>query len=125
MLRARRNCRIRPTVLRRLFIPVVLAALPLASASGAHPEFVIRIHEHRFEPAELHIPEGRKVRIVVENLDDTPEEFDSHSLNREKHIPAKSRVTLFIGPLEAGRYLYEGESADLGGPAALGVIVVP
>jgi len=30
---------------------------------------------------------------------------------------------LFIGPLDPGRYLYEGESSDIPGGAALGVIV--
>jgi hypothetical protein len=32
-------------------------------------------------------------------------------------------VVLFIGPLEAGRYLYEGENDGSHGSAALGVVV--
>ncbi len=62
-------------------------------------------------------------RIVLDNQDDTADEFDSHSLNREKHLAAKSQATIFIGPLAPGRYIYEGESEVAGGPA-LGVIVV-
>ncbi len=104
---------------------LVLAVLSCTSAIAADPEFVIRIHEHRFDPAELHVPEGRKFRIVLLNLDDAPEEFDSHALNREKHIAPKGRVELYLGPLEAGRYLFEGESTAAPGSAALGVIVVP
>ncbi len=101
------------------------AALACSTAIGADPEFLITIHEHRFDPAELHVPEGKKIRLVLQNLDDHAEEFDSHVLNREKHVPPKGRVTIYIGPLEPGRYLYEGESSEAPGSAALGVIVVP
>ncbi len=93
------------------------------SLAGPEPEYVIKIVRHQFVPAELHIPKGTKVRIVLDNQDDTADEFDSHSLNREKHVPAKSQVAIFIGPLAPGRYIYEGESEVAGGPA-LGVIVV-
>lgn len=94
-----------------------------ASLAGTEPEYIIRILHHQFVPAELHIPKGIKVRIVLDNQDDTAEEFDSHSLNREKHVPSKSQATIFIGPLAPGRYVYESESEVAGG-AALGVIVV-
>jgi hypothetical protein len=93
------------------------------SFAGTEPEYVIKILRHQFVPAELHIPAGIKVRIVLDNQDDTAEEFDSHSLNREKHVPPKSQATIFIGPLTPGRYVYESESEVAGG-AALGVIVV-
>lgn len=95
-----------------------------ASALAADPEFLIRIKGHQFIPAELTIPKGQKVRIVLDNQDDTPEEFESYSLNREKHIPPKSSVTLYIGPLDAGRYVFQGEDRSEGGGSALGVIDV-
>ncbi len=97
--------------------------LPANSFAAAEPEYLIRIVQHRFVPAELHIPAGIKVRIVLDNQQETAEEFDSHSLNREKHVPPKSQAAIFIGPLAPGRYVYEGESEAAGGPA-LGVIVV-
>ena len=87
----------------------------MAPALAAEPEFVIQIKGHQFIPAELKIPKGEKVRIVLDK---------SYSLNREKHIPAKSRVTLYIGPLDAGRYVFQGEDRSEGGGAALGVIDV-
>ncbi len=103
---------------------LVLMARTALPAIASEPEFVIRIKDHKFIPAQLGIPAGTKVRIILENQGETPEEFDSHALNREKHVPARSRVTLFIGPLEAGRYLFEGESGEHPGGAALGVLVV-
>jgi hypothetical protein len=105
---------------------VLLASWLFFCASAfadAEPDYTIKIVNHKFEPAELHIPAGIKVRIVLDNQDETADEFDSHSLNREKHVPAKSRVTIFVGPLARGRYIYEGEGEVAGGPA-LGVIVV-
>jgi Cupredoxin-like domain len=100
---------------------LALAILTIAPAISAEPEFVIQIKNHQFIPAELRVPTGVKVQIILDNQDDTPEEFESYSLNREKHVPPKSRVTLFIGPLVAGRYVYQGEDR-IDGAAALGVI---
>ncbi len=108
----------------RVLCVICLSQLfPASVLANNEPEYVIRIVHHQFVPAELHIPRGIKVRIVLDNQDDNAEEFDSHSLNREKHVPAKSQATIFIGPLASGRYVYESESEAAGG-AALGVIVV-
>jgi hypothetical protein len=101
----------------------VLFALQAGQVGSAEPEYVVQIKDHRFVPAEVRIPSGKKVRVIIDNQGDTPEEFDSHSLNREKHVPPHSRVTLFIGPLDVGRYIFEGENHGDGGGAALGVVV--
>ena len=100
---------------------LALVTLAITPAISAEPEFIIQIKNHQFIPAELRIPADVKVQIVVDNQDDTAEEFESYSLNREKHVPAKSRITLFIGPLTAGRYVYQGEDRT-DGVMALGVI---
>jgi len=92
-----------------------LSALSLALAFGAPPAFAavpeltLVIKEHRFEPAELKVAAGQRVKLVVHNQDSTPEEFESHSLNREKVIPAGAKVTIFVGPLKPGRYEFVGE----------------
>jgi hypothetical protein len=80
-----------------------------ATALSADPEFTLIIREHRFEPAELRVPAGKKIKIVIDNQDSTPEEFESHELNREKVIPPKSKVPVFVGPLKPGRYPFVGE----------------
>jgi hypothetical protein len=108
-----------PIQIRALVL--ALGILAITPAISAEPEFVIQIKNHQFIPAELRVPAGEKVQITVDNQDDTPEEFESYSLNREKHVPAKSRITLFIGPLTAGRYVYQGEDRT-DGVMALGVI---
>ena len=75
----------------------------------AQEAYVIVFKEHRMNPSELQIPAGQKVKLVVDNQDSTPEEFESHSLNREKIIPGNSKATIFIGPLKPGTYDFFGE----------------
>ena len=106
---------------RGIVLALLIAAL--APAISAEPEFLIVIKNHQFIPAELRIPAGVKVQIVVDNQDDAPEEFESYSLNREKHIPPKAKVTLFLGPLDPGRYPFEGESHGVAGMAQ-GIVIV-
>ena len=86
----------------------LLAVLPLP-AWADYPEFALVIRDHRFEPAEIRIPAGQKVKLVVHNQDKTPEEFESYELNREKVIAPDSKVQIFIGPLSAGRYPFFGD----------------
>jgi plastocyanin len=80
-----------------------------APAFAADAEALLVIKNHRFEPAELKVPAGQRIKLVVHNQDGTPEEFESHALNREKLVPAGAKATLFIGPLKPGRYAFFGE----------------
>ncbi|OGT72394.1 MAG: hypothetical protein A3H44_05515 [Gammaproteobacteria bacterium RIFCSPLOWO2_02_FULL_57_10] len=73
------------------------------------PEFEIEIREHLFYPSELRIPAGQKIKLIIRNLDATPEEFESYELNREKVIVGNSQGIVFIGPLKAGEYPFFGE----------------
>jgi Cupredoxin-like domain len=90
-------------------IPLILM-LPLsATALAAEPEFTIQLKQHRFTPSEIRVPAGVKVKLVIDNQDATPEEFDSFALNREKIVFANSKGIVFIGPLKPGRYEFIGE----------------
>lgn len=90
--------------------PLFLAFLLVpASVLAADAEYALTIKDHRFEPAEVRIPADKKVKLVIKNLDVTPEEFESHDLNREKVITPGGKVTIFVGPLKPGRYKFFGE----------------
>ena len=78
-------------------------------AHAAEPEVLLVIKDHVFAPAEVKVPAGQRVKLVIHNQDSTPEEFESHSLNREKVIPGGAKGTVFIGPLKPGRYTFFGE----------------
>jgi plastocyanin len=101
---------------------LLAASLPVSlPAAAADDEIRVVIENHVFQPTEVLVPAGKKIRLVVENRDATPEEFESHVLNREKVIAGKSTATIFIGPLTPGRYPFTGEYNE---KTAKGVIVV-
>ncbi len=85
------------------------ALLCATTAYAADIEVPLIIQAHQFVPAEVRVPAGQRIKLLVLNKDDTPEEFESKELNREKIIPAGNRATIFIGPLKPGRYPFFGE----------------
>ena len=95
-----------PLAMRR----ILLSALLLPSLClAADAELQLSIRNHRFEPAELHVPAGKRIKLTVINRDPTPEEFESYELNREKLIPGNTSGIVYIGPLKPGRYPFFGD----------------
>ncbi len=94
-----------------IFAGAIMAlALGIAPSRGEdNPSYTLNIRQHRFEPTELEIPAGRKIALVVKNLDATPEEFESIELHREKVVAGGSEITVYIGPLKPGRYEFFGD----------------
>lgn len=78
-----------------------LAAAPL--------RLQVTIKDHRFQPAEIHLPVGTPYILEIKNEDSTPEEFDSTALKVEKVIPGGMTVQVRLRPLGPGRYPFEGE----------------
>lgn len=86
----------------------LICLLPLF-AQAADDAYAIQIKDHRFVPDKLMVSAGKKIKLLIENMDATPEEFESHALNREKVIAGNSKATIYIGPLAEGSYAYYGE----------------
>ena len=95
-----------------------LGAAPLHADEATDVRLVIR--DHKFQPTEINVPAGKKIKLVIENQDATAEEFESHELNREKVVPGKAKVTVFVGPLKPGRYPFFG---DFHKDSAKGVLI--
>jgi plastocyanin len=96
------------SLLSRMAAALVVAPM-LTFAHAADTDIPVTIQAHKFTPAEIRIPAGQRVKLLVLNKDDTPEEFESTMLGIEKVIPAGSRATIFVGPLKPGRYPFVGE----------------
>ena len=92
--------------MKKLFF--ILLMLPLY-VSAAENEYIIVIQNHQFQPREIIVPAAKKIKLLIENKDATPEEFESYSLNREKIIGANSAIKIYLGPLAPGRYPFFGE----------------
>ncbi|MFA7307377.1 MAG: cupredoxin domain-containing protein [Hyphomicrobium sp.] len=82
----------------------------VAPANAAEElEIEIKIKDHKFDPAAVKLPAGQRAKIIVKNLDPTPEEFESNDIGFEKIIAGNSEATIRIKPLEAGTYIFFGE----------------
>ena len=93
-------------MIRRTLAFALLLSPLLAVAAD---EITIVIKDHKFSPAEVRVPAGQKVKLIIDNQDATPEEFESAELNREKVIAPKSKAAVWIGPLKPGKYPFMGE----------------
>ena len=83
--------------------------LAVCPAHAADLDLSMTIKNHTFEPSILKVPANQRIKLTVLNLDTTPEEFESHALNREKVIPGGAKAVIYLGPLKPGRYEFMGE----------------
>lgn len=88
---------------------VVSATAGLVQAAPPAPVVTLTLKDHRFSPAEITIPAGQRVQVVLVNQDRSTEEFDSHDLKVEKLVTPGGRVTFWIGPVAPGTYKFMGE----------------
>ena len=88
---------------------IIFAMLASFSVNAETLSYNIIIANHEFHPKEIKVPSGKKIKLIIDNQDSTPEEFESHDLKREKIINGYTAATIFIGPLDPGRYHFFGE----------------
>jgi hypothetical protein len=79
---------------------VVPVGLARAAAEDAHTA-TITLREH-VEPAELHVPAGKRILLTVGNADPLSEEFGSSALKVEKVIAGKSQGVVASVPSMPG-----------------------
>src|ERR1700732_2168081 len=102
---------------------LALAAVVVALAGPAlaqEPTVTITIKDHQFVPSEVPIPAAVRVELPTRNERATPAEFESAALHREKVVPPGGSASVFVGPLQPGRY----EFFDDFHPASRGFLVV-
>ena len=97
----------RPGPCAAVFLGLIAAGLALPA--WADTDFALTIHNHKYEPTDLTVPANTKVKLVVKNLDPTPEEFESFDLNREKVVGPGGQIEVFVGPLAPGKYEFLGD----------------
>jgi plastocyanin len=99
----------RPAKARRLVILILGTCLAGAASAEEPAQIAVSLKDHRFDPAEIHIPAGKPAILVVTNHDSTAEEFDSSALKVEKIVAAGHYATIHLRPLSPGRYPFVGE----------------
>ncbi len=103
----------------RVFAAIVFLA-SVAPALAQEPTISLAIRDNQFVPAEAPVPAGVKVELVIRNEQTTPAEFESTSLHREKVVTPGASISVYVGPLDPGRY----EFFDDFHPSTRGFVVV-
>ena len=83
------------------------AAFLLVFAGAAFaddPKIAIAVRDHQFVPAEVPVPAGVKVELIIRNEQAVNAEFESTVLHREKIVQAGGQISVFVGPLDPGSY---------------------
>jgi heme/copper-type cytochrome/quinol oxidase subunit 2 len=81
----------------------------------------ITLKDHKFTPAEIHLPAGQPAFLDVTNQDATAEEFEMRQLAIEKVIVGGGTGRVRLRPLAPGRYDFIGEYNEA---TAHGTIIV-
>ncbi len=93
-----------------LVVPVALVVgLRINATAVAQTTIDVTIKDHKFSPAEIHVPAGQATTLNIKNQDPLAEEFDSTALKIEKVIGGGREGTVHLRPLEPGRYPFMGE----------------
>lgn len=72
-------------------------------------EFLIKIKDHKFQPDVIKIKANQSFKLLIENLDQTIEEFESDDLKKEKLVGANKKITINVQPLAKGEYKFYGD----------------
>jgi hypothetical protein len=95
----------------RRFDIVLLAALIFASgtanrAEGEEPIFAIEFKDGTVAPLRLEVPANKRFQLLLRNSGDTPAEFESSELRKEKVLAPKTTAILVFRTLDPGEYAF-------------------
>jgi hypothetical protein len=96
------------TVYSGLRLPVALLAVGLCGATSAtaegDPSFKIEFKDGTVNPSRLEVPANRRIVLELSNIGETPAEFESLELRKEKVLAPGSSSSLVIRTLDPGEY---------------------
>lgn len=92
----------------KFFLLVLLSGI-FIPVFADEPVYQLKIRNHLFYPDVMTVPSGVRFKLIIENEDATPEEFESFELNREKVIMGNAKTSIYIGPLKPETYPFFGE----------------
>ncbi len=75
-------------------------------ANAADTDYSLTVKDQRFQPNELIVMPGKKVKLIIYNQDAMPIEFESTDLSREVVVPGHGEVAIYVGPLDSGSYQF-------------------
>jgi uncharacterized protein (DUF58 family) len=76
------------------------------SRAGEDPIFKIEFQDGKVVPQRLEVPANRRFQLNLVNSGDTPAEFESNELRKEKVLAPKSASLLVFRTLDPGEYSF-------------------
>jgi hypothetical protein len=72
--------------------------------AGDEPVFKIAFQDGAVAPLRLEVPANRRFQLLLRNDGETPAEFESSELQKEKVLAPKTTAVLIFRTLEPGEY---------------------
>jgi Cupredoxin-like domain len=85
------------------FAAILLAALFVVCAEE-EPVFMIEFKNGKIAPERLEVPANRRFQLQLRNNGDSPAEFESNVLRKEKVLAPKTTSVLVFRTLDPGEY---------------------
>jgi hypothetical protein len=83
---------------------LVLACGPAVSRAADEPVFTIEFKDGTVVPQRLEVPANQRFQLQLINAGDTPAEFESSELRKEKVLAPKTTSILVFRTLDPGEY---------------------
>jgi len=89
-----------------LMAAILLSCGPAAPRAEEERVFQIEFKDGMVVPQRLEVPANRQFRLHLINAGDTPAEFESNELRKEKVLAPKSSSMLVFRTLDPGEYAF-------------------
>jgi Cupredoxin-like domain len=96
----------RLTALGLLGIAIVVLVRPVTARAEEMPVFSIELKDGVITPRRVEVPANRPFKIELHNTGNTPAEFESNELHREKVLAPHSSSFIVIRRLDPGEYKF-------------------
>ena len=95
----------KPISALRLTAALLLAALASAPLRADDaPSFTLEFHDGKVSPLRVEVPANTRFTLELRNTGDTPAEFESTELRKEKVLSPNSTSILVFRTLDPGEY---------------------
>jgi hypothetical protein len=98
---------------------IALASPAVARAEEEGPTFKIVFKNGVIDPMRLEVPAKTRLRLEIRNEDDSPAEFESVELHKEKVLAPHSETVMVIRTLDPGEYQFFDDFHPGSTPAVL------
>ncbi len=85
-----------------LILCLAFGAAPLKA--GEEPTFALEFHDGEVSPLRIEVPANTRFTLELRNTGETPAEFESNELRKEKVVAPNSTAILVFRTLDPGEY---------------------